>query len=113
MSPRVRVKLCVKRQSITTTRPLDNSNSDSNLLQNNNNTKLLSSDLKALHSIFIRELYKDRKAPVKPFSSLQSAASYFNVNYRTIRRHLDTKLSTIQNKTPPPVGVWYILYRHI
>lgn len=34
-----------------------------------------------------------------PFYSLQSAASYFNVNYRTINRHLDTKLATTQNKT--------------
>ena len=52
-----------------------------------------------------------------PFSSLQSAASYFNVDYRTIPyaseggkpsvngasertgRHLDTKLATIQNNT--------------
>jgi hypothetical protein len=24
-------------------------------------------DLKALHSVYIRELYKDREAPVKPF----------------------------------------------
>ena len=29
----------------------------------------------------------------------QDAANYFNVNYRTIARHLDTKLATIQNKT--------------
>jgi hypothetical protein len=34
-----------------------------------NDTKLLSSDLKTLHSIFIKELYKDRKAPVKPFDN--------------------------------------------
>lgn len=34
-----------------------------------------------------------------PFYSLQSAASYFNVNYRTINRHLDKKLATTQNKT--------------
>ena len=67
MSPRVKVKLFVrKRQSITTTRPLDNYNSDTNLPQNSN-TKLLSSDLKALHPI--RELYKDRKAPEKPFDN--------------------------------------------
>ena len=32
-----------------------------------------------------------------PFSSIQAAANYFNVNYRTISRHLDTKLATIQN----------------
>ncbi len=35
-----------------------------------------------------------------PFSSLLHAADYFKVNYRTIRRHMDTKLVTIQNKTP-------------
>lgn len=81
MSPRVRVKSFVhKRQPITTTRPLDNSNSDSNLPQNNN-TKLLSSDLKALHSIFIRELYKDRKAPVKPFDN--------NLIFATCSNYLD------------------------
>lgn len=34
-----------------------------------------------------------------PFPSLLFAANYFNVNYRTIRRHLDTKLATNQNKT--------------
>lgn len=33
------------------------------------------------------------------FSSIQSAADYFNVDYRTISRHLNTKLATIQNKT--------------
>lgn len=33
-----------------------------------------------------------------PFSSLLDAANYFNVNYRTITRHLDTKLVTTQNK---------------
>lgn len=32
-----------------------------------------------------------------PFISLVEAAKYFNVNYRTITRHLDTKLSTMQN----------------
>ena len=34
-----------------------------------------------------------------PFSSLKSAVSYFNINYRTINRHLDKKLATTQNKT--------------
>lgn len=34
-----------------------------------------------------------------PFTSLLVAANYFNVNYRTISRHLDTKLATIINKT--------------
>ena len=34
-----------------------------------------------------------------PFASLLIAASYFNVNYRTISRHLDTKLATNLNKT--------------
>jgi hypothetical protein len=34
-----------------------------------------------------------------PFPSLQDAANYFNVNYRTITRHLDTKIATMQNKT--------------
>nr|ATI20280.1 GIY-YIG endonuclease [Juglanconis sp.] len=33
-----------------------------------------------------------------PFCSIQDAANYFNVNYRTISRHLDTKLATMQNK---------------
>jgi hypothetical protein len=33
------------------------------------------------------------------FFSLLSAASYFNVNYRTISRYLDIQLATIQNKT--------------
>jgi len=33
-----------------------------------------------------------------PFSSIQDAADYFKVNYRTISRHLDTKLATIQDK---------------
>lgn len=33
----------------------------------------------------------------KPFISLEEAAKYFNVNYRTITRHLDTKLVTMQN----------------
>lgn len=34
-----------------------------------------------------------------PFSSLLSAANHFKVNYRTISRHLDTKLASSQNKT--------------
>ena len=34
----------------------------------------------------------------EPFSSISVAADYFNVNYRTITRHLDTKLATKQNK---------------
>ena len=34
-----------------------------------------------------------------PFSSLINAANYYNINYRTINRHLDTKLATVQNKT--------------
>ena len=33
-----------------------------------------------------------------PFPSLLDAANYFNVNYRTITRHLETKLATTQNK---------------
>jgi hypothetical protein len=33
-----------------------------------------------------------------PFPSLLDAANYFSVNYRTIARHLDTKLATTQNK---------------
>jgi len=33
-----------------------------------------------------------------PFSSISDAADYFKVNYRTISRHLDTKLATMQNK---------------
>lgn len=33
-----------------------------------------------------------------PFSSIQDAADYFKVNYRTISRHLDTKFATMQNK---------------
>jgi hypothetical protein len=33
------------------------------------------------------------------FLALKSAASYFNINYRTINRHLDKKLATTQNKT--------------
>ena len=34
-----------------------------------------------------------------PFPSLLYAANYFNVNYRTITIHLDTKLASMQNKT--------------
>ena len=34
-----------------------------------------------------------------PFPSLLDAANYFNVDYRTITIHLDTKLATMQNKT--------------
>lgn len=34
----------------------------------------------------------------EPFSSIFDAAKYFNVNYRTVNRHLDTKLITKQNK---------------
>lgn len=34
-----------------------------------------------------------------PFSSLLAAARYFNIDYRTISRHLDTKKATNQNKT--------------
>lgn len=34
-----------------------------------------------------------------PFPSLKSAASYFNISYRTVNRHLDSKLATTQNKT--------------
>ncbi len=34
-----------------------------------------------------------------PFPSLLDAADYFNVEYRTITRHLDTNLATMQNKT--------------
>ena len=33
----------------------------------------------------------------EPFSSLSAAAKYFNINYRTISRHMDTKVSTYQN----------------
>jgi hypothetical protein len=33
-----------------------------------------------------------------PFASIELAAVYFKVNYRTIRRHLDTKLGTTQDK---------------
>lgn len=33
----------------------------------NDKTELSTEDLKALHYIYIRELYKDREAPVKPF----------------------------------------------
>lgn len=34
----------------------------------------------------------------EPFSSISDTATYFNVNYRVITRHLDTKLATKQNK---------------
>lgn len=34
------------------------------------------------------------------FPSLFDAGNYFNVNYRTITRYLDTKLASMQNKTP-------------
>lgn len=34
----------------------------------------------------------------EPFSSITVAAAYFNVGYRTISHHLDTKLATKQNK---------------
>ena len=33
-----------------------------------------------------------------PFSSIQDAADYFKVNYRTISRHLNTKLAAMQDK---------------
>jgi len=33
----------------------------------NDKTELSTEDLKGLHFIYIRELYKDREAPVKPF----------------------------------------------
>ena len=33
-----------------------------------------------------------------PFPSILETANFFNVNYRTITRHLDTKLATMQNK---------------
>jgi hypothetical protein len=33
-----------------------------------------------------------------PFASMQLAAAYFKVNYRTISRHLNTKLATTQDK---------------
>ena len=32
-----------------------------------------------------------------PFSSISAAANYFNVEYRTISRHLDTKVATNKN----------------
>ena len=32
------------------------------------------------------------------FPSITVAADYFNINYRTINRHLDTKVATKQNK---------------
>ena len=57
---------CSERQSISTTMRLNNYNSNSNLPQDNSTELLSSDDLKALHFVFIRELYKDRKAPVKP-----------------------------------------------
>lgn len=41
-----------------------------------------------------------------PFPSLLDAVNYFNINYRTITRHLDTKLATIQNKT------WVYLFKN-
>jgi|HigsolmetaGSP11D_1036233.scaffolds.fasta_scaffold05338_2 hypothetical protein len=34
----------------------------------------------------------------EPFPSISDAADYFKVNYRTIKRHLDTKVATKQNK---------------
>ena len=34
-----------------------------------------------------------------PFPSIQEAANYFQINYRTISRHLDTNLATVQNNT--------------
>jgi len=34
----------------------------------------------------------------EPFPSITVAADYFNNNYRTINRHLDTKVATKQNK---------------
>ena len=34
----------------------------------------------------------------EPFSSISDTAGYFNVDYRTILRHLDTKLATKLNK---------------
>jgi len=34
----------------------------------------------------------------EPFSSISDTAAYFNVSYRTITRHLDTKFATKQNK---------------
>lgn len=34
----------------------------------------------------------------EPFPSITVAADYFNINYRTINRHLDTKVATKQNK---------------
>jgi hypothetical protein len=36
----------------------------------------------------------------KTFNSMQEAADYFNVDYRTILRHLDTNKSTIKNDKP-------------
>lgn len=33
-----------------------------------------------------------------PFSSMQKAADYFNVNYKSILKHLDTKLATLKDE---------------
>ena len=44
-----------------------------------------------------------------PFSTMQKAAYYFNVNYKSILNHLDTKLATYEKYPPtvvPGIGIF-------
>ena len=43
-----------------------------------------------------------------PFTSMQKAADYFNVNYKSILKHLDTKLATLKDEKPLAV----LLFSH-
>jgi hypothetical protein len=68
---------------------LNNYNSNSNLPQDNSTELLSYDDLKALHFVFIRELYKDRKAPVKPFDDnliLATCSNYLDKSLRRAKR---------------------------
>ena len=70
-----------------------------------NNTESKPDDLKALHSLYIKELYKDRKAPVVPFNR--------NLILATCSHCLDEKKRSEFLKQWGSKGCIYILeYKH-
>lgn len=74
-------------------RPL-NDKEIKNLLKNSKNLELGNKRAVYVYNAYTLDLINNNS----PFNSIKEAADYFKVNYRTISRHLDTKLATMQDK---------------
>lgn len=65
----------------------------------------LESDLKSLHSLHIKELYKDRIAPVKPFDKLATCTDYLD-------KALKSKFLKEWGCSATNSGIYLIEYKH-